>query len=71
MAYEQEAALKKLQDRQMPGGGWSWFPGGRDSWYITQYIVEGLGHLQKLNVKDIQEKPRYLADDAEGRCLLR
>ncbi len=57
MAYEQEASLKKLQDRQMPGGGWAWFPGGRDSWYITQYLVEGLGHLQKLNVDDIQENP--------------
>ena len=57
MAYEQEASLKKLQDRQMAGGGWAWFPGGRDSWYITQYIVEGFGHLQKLNVDDIQENP--------------
>ncbi len=57
MAYEQETALKKLQDRQMPGGGWAWFPGGRDSWYITQYLVEGFGHLQKLNVHDIQENP--------------
>ncbi|MEZ4953461.1 MAG: hypothetical protein R2825_07785 [Saprospiraceae bacterium] len=57
MAYEQEASLKKLQDRQMPGGGWSWFPGGRDSWYITQYIVEGFGHLQKLKVDDVQKNP--------------
>ncbi|HFA47387.1 MAG TPA: alpha-2-macroglobulin [Bacteroidetes bacterium] len=57
MAYEQEAALKKLQDRQMPGGGWAWFPGGPDSRYITEYIVEGLGHLQKLNVRDIQQNP--------------
>ena len=55
MAYEQESSVKKLQDRQMPGGGWAWFPGGRDSWYITQYLVEGFGHLQKLNVDDMQE----------------
>ncbi|MEO1260733.1 MAG: alpha-2-macroglobulin family protein [Bacteroidota bacterium] len=57
MAYEQDAALKKLQDRQMAGGGWAWFSGGRDNWYITQYLVEGFGHLQKLNVSEIQEDP--------------
>ncbi len=57
MAYEQEAALKKLQDRQLPGGGWAWFSGGPDNWYITQYIVEGLGHLQKLGVQDVQKNP--------------
>ncbi|HUR31545.1 MAG TPA: hypothetical protein VMZ69_08930, partial [Saprospiraceae bacterium] len=27
-----------------------WFPGGRDNWYITQYIVEGFGHLKKMGV---------------------
>ncbi|HHM21457.1 MAG TPA: hypothetical protein ENJ20_05480, partial [Bacteroidetes bacterium] len=53
MAYEQELTLKKLRDRQMPGGGWSWFPGGTDSWYITQYLVQGFGHLQKLNAAGI------------------
>lgn len=57
MAYEQADALKKLQERQMPGGGWAWFPGGQDNWYITQYIVEGLGHLQKLGVQDIHKSP--------------
>ncbi len=57
MAYEQEAALKKMQDRQLPGGGWAWFPGGVDSWYITQYITAGLGHLQKLGVQDLENNP--------------
>ncbi|MBI5917353.1 MAG: hypothetical protein HY842_18450 [Bacteroidetes bacterium] len=57
MAYEQEAALKKLQDRQLPGGGWGWFPGDRDNWYITQYITEGLGHLQKLGVQEVTKNP--------------
>ncbi|MCB0644479.1 MAG: alpha-2-macroglobulin, partial [Phaeodactylibacter sp.] len=30
MAQEQAEALKKLADRQLPGGGFAWFPGGRD-----------------------------------------
>ncbi|MCR9287042.1 MAG: MG2 domain-containing protein [Bacteroidetes bacterium] len=53
MSYEQEIALAKLTERQLPNGGWAWFPGGRDSWYITQYIVEGMGHLDKLGVKSV------------------
>ncbi len=57
MAYEQEAALKKLQDRQLANGGWAWFPGGRDNWYISQYIAEGLGHLMKLGVADVEQNP--------------
>jgi len=55
MASEKAQALKKLEDRQGPDGAWSWFPGGRPSWYITQYIVEGLGHLDVLGVNDVRE----------------
>ncbi|MCB9286853.1 MAG: hypothetical protein H6560_05990 [Lewinellaceae bacterium] len=54
MGYEQEKALAQLAERQSEAGGFSWFPGGRDSWYITQYILEGLGRLRALGVKDIQ-----------------
>ncbi len=55
MAREQERALKKIKERQLSNGGFSWFPGGRDSWYITQYLVEGLGHLDRLGVAEIKE----------------
>jgi len=51
MSYEQDKALSKLAERQSSAGGFSWFHGGRDSRYITQYIVEGLGHLRKLGVE--------------------
>ena len=53
MAYEQASALSKIKERQLSNGGFAWFPGGRDSWYITQYLVEGMGHLKKLNALDI------------------
>jgi len=49
MADEQAIALAKIKERQLSNGGFSWFPGGRDSWYITQHLVEGMGHLKKLN----------------------
>jgi uncharacterized protein YfaS (alpha-2-macroglobulin family) len=54
MAHEKEAALAKLKERQSPAGGFAWFPGGRDSRYITQYLVEGMGHLQHLGAEDFK-----------------
>ena len=39
----------------MANGGFSWFPGERDSWYITQYIVEGMAHLHHLGVASVKE----------------
>ena len=56
MAEEQAIALAKITDRQLTNGGFAWFPGGRDSWYITQNLVEGMGHLQKLNALDIGQE---------------
>ena len=41
MGNELAKARDKMADRQLANGGFSWMPGGRDSWYITQYIVEG------------------------------
>lgn len=54
MADELGRARDKMADRQLANGGFAWFPGGRDSWYITQYIVEGFGHLDVMGVKDIE-----------------
>ena len=56
VASEQKEALEKLKERQLPNGGWSWFGGDRASWYITQYIVEGMGHLQALGVTTKEQK---------------
>lgn len=49
MADERDRAVSQLSNLQMSNGGFAWFRGGRDNWYITQYIVEGFGHLDKLN----------------------
>ncbi|HZE83305.1 MAG TPA: alpha-2-macroglobulin family protein, partial [Puia sp.] len=48
MGRELESSLKKLQEMQSPGGGFVWFKGGPDDRYITQVILTGIGHLQKL-----------------------
>ncbi len=55
MAYEQQNALRKLQQMQNPNGAWPWFPGLRDNRYITTHIVAGLGHLARLGVSDAAE----------------
>ena len=52
LAQEQNKALKKLEKRQLKDGGWSWFGGNHANWYITQYIVEGIGHLKALGIEE-------------------
>lgn len=49
MSRELESTLAKLKDMQAPNGGFVWFKGGPDDRYMTQYILTGIGHLQKLN----------------------
>jgi uncharacterized protein YfaS (alpha-2-macroglobulin family) len=50
MSGETSKALKQLSDMQKYNGGWPWFDGMPESWYITQHIVSGFGKLQKLGV---------------------
>ena len=55
MAGELERAEKKMQEMQYSNGGWPWFPGLPENRFITQYIVVGMGHLERLGIKDIRE----------------
>ena len=50
MAGELSRARNQLKERQLASGAFSWFPGMRESRYITQLIATGMGHLQKLGV---------------------
>ncbi|MBK7433530.1 MAG: alpha-2-macroglobulin [Chitinophagaceae bacterium] len=49
MSSEQDKALGKLKEMQSSNGGFTWFKGGADDRYMTQYIITGIGHLKKLN----------------------
>lgn len=49
MENELNGAMLKLQEMQSPNGGFVWFKGGPDDRYMTQYIVTGIAHLQKIN----------------------
>ena len=50
MASEQERALYKISMAQSPSGGFPWFPGMPDDRYMTQHIVAGMGHLDRMGV---------------------
>ncbi len=56
MSMESNSALKKLHKQQKYNGGWAWFKGMPESWYITQHIVCGLGHLDNLGVTAVREE---------------
>lgn len=55
MSNEFNQAIQQLKKRQASNGGWPWFAGMPDDRYITQYIVTGMGHLDHLQVKAIQD----------------
>lgn len=45
-----DAAIQKLQNMQMPDGGFGWFKGMQSNPFITQYIVSGIGKLYQAGV---------------------
>lgn len=60
MSEQLSSSFDKLKQMQSSNGGFVWFRGGPDDRYITQYIVTGIGHLQKLNaVADGQQNKLY------------
>jgi len=50
LSNESSKMIAKLKEMQSVNGGFSWFTGGPDDRYITQYILTGIGHLQKLGI---------------------
>lgn len=56
MDNELGLAIQKLQKMQVSNGGWAWFPGMKESRYITQHIVTGMGHLDNLGVKNVRDQ---------------
>ncbi len=61
MSNEQFQAFKKLQKKQSSNGGFVWFDGGPDDWYITQHIMTGFSHLDKLGVVKARENQEVWA----------
>lgn len=48
LSTQTEAIIEKLQQQQLPNGSFSWFKGGYEDRYITNYILTGIGKLKRL-----------------------
>ncbi|MEZ4825027.1 MAG: alpha-2-macroglobulin family protein [Bacteroidia bacterium] len=57
MSAETSQNRQKLLERQLENGAFTWFPGMQPNRYITQLIVTGFGHLQKLGVQSAAGNP--------------
>jgi hypothetical protein len=48
LSGELASTIDRLNDLQSTDGGFPWFKGGQDDRYVTQYILTGLGRLQRM-----------------------
>ncbi|MEE9439982.1 MAG: alpha-2-macroglobulin family protein [Saprospiraceae bacterium] len=55
MSNETKQYMQQLKKRQLPNGGFPWFPGGRADTYITQNLIEGILHLQHLEIISVND----------------
>lgn len=51
LTAESTRALRKLDERRGPDGGWSWFPGGESSPWVSRTVVLGIGRLAAMGVQ--------------------
>ena len=58
MANEQEAALNKLVENQLPGGAWPWFKGMKEDRHTTQKIILGIAKLNNKGVLNLKTDNR-------------
>ena len=65
MKNEQEKSINKLKNMQMSNGGFPWFKGAHNpNKYITQHIVSGFGHLQKLGISNLDSNTNKMLTNA-------
>ena len=48
LSSQTDALIEKLSQLQLPNGSFSWFKGGREDRYMTNYILTGIGKLKRL-----------------------
>ncbi|SFW80986.1 MG2 domain-containing protein [Chitinophaga sancti] len=48
MSAEQQKAIEKLRQQQLPNGAFPWFRSMWEDQFITQYILAGVGRLQQV-----------------------
>ncbi|MBQ6310932.1 MAG: alpha-2-macroglobulin [Bacteroidales bacterium] len=55
-----DKALKKLQELQMPDGGWTWFKGMESSPWITEYVLTQDIRLRILTVDEMSSAQKTM-----------
>jgi len=55
LSKEKQSTFNKLKEMQSSNGGFTWFKGGPDDRFITQYIITGIGHLKKLKAVSTED----------------
>jgi Bacterial Alpha-2-macroglobulin MG10 domain/Alpha-2-macroglobulin family/MG2 domain len=68
MSRELESTIDRLRELQASDGGFPWFKGGPDDRYVTQYILTGLGRMQRMEVlpPGLSEKVKSIVIAALG-----
>ncbi len=60
LATDSQNTIDELRKLQLPNGGFSWCPGGRDNWYITQYVLENLAKLKSMDLVEYKKLDRVI-----------
>ncbi|MGN6213046.1 alpha-2-macroglobulin family protein [Parafilimonas sp.] len=68
MNSSMENVLQQLKQMQQSNGAFAWFSGGNGDRYITQYILTGIGKLEKLNA--IPASQQNMLNEITNRALL-
>lgn len=59
LGAEKSSAKARLAYMQLGNGAFPWFSGGVEDRYITQYIVAGIGRLQKLSLSGASDETMH------------
>src|SRR5690606_29358669 len=55
LANQKRSALEKINQAQLPDGGFPWFPGGEPSPYMTLYMLGGFARAVEFKVEIDEE----------------
>jgi uncharacterized protein YfaS (alpha-2-macroglobulin family) len=61
---QQHRVFRKLKQLQKNSGGFPWFRGGDENYYITRHIITGFGHLKQLDVVDLENNSKAMIEKA-------
>lgn len=63
--------VRKIKSHQNASGGFSWIKGGKDSYYMSLYVLKSISNLEKLSIqsKDLNPVKTSLISYLDGEIL--